>query len=165
MTQIAENTVVQFFYSLSDADGSLIESNRDSEPMAYLHGHGGMMPAIEEALEGKAVGESLQLTLTPEQTYGERTEGQEQRVPIKHLQGLPKGTRAWKAGMVARVRTDHGWRQVTVVKPGLKMVVIDTNHPLAGKTLTYEIEVVDVRAASDEEIAHGHAHGVGGHHH
>ncbi len=67
--------------------------------------------------------------------------------------------------MVAAVNTDHGMRQVTVVKPGLKMVVVDTNHPLAGKTLTYDIEVASVREATAEEISHGHAHGVGGHHH
>lgn len=116
-------------------------------------------------LKKQIEGDTLHLTLTPEQAYGEHKEGQQQRVPIKHLQGLPKGVRNWKPGMVAVVQTDQGMRQVTVVKPGLKMVLVDTNHPLAGKTLTYDIEVVSVRPATDEEIAHGHAHGVGGHHH
>lgn len=165
LTQISDNTVVQFFYTLTDADDTQIETNHGADPIAYLHGHDGMIPALAEALEGKSVGDTLHLTLEPEQAYGQRQEGQEQRVPIKHLQGLPKGTRSWKPGMVAVVQTDHGMRQVTVIKPGLKMVLVDTNHPLAGKTLTYDIEVVDVRAATDEEIAHGHAHGVGGHQH
>ena len=165
MSSISDNKVVQFFYTLSEANGTLTESNRGEEPMAYLHGHGGMIPAIETALEGKAAGDSLELTLSPDQAYGERQEGQQLRVPMKHLQGLPKGSRAWKPGMVAVVQTEQGMRQVTVVKPGLKMVTVDTNHPLAGKTLNYSIEVVSVRDATDEEIAHGHAHGVGGHHH
>lgn len=165
MTQITDGTVVQFHYTLTDADNTQIETNIGSEPLAYLHGHGGMIPALEEALEGKSQGDTLHLTLTPEQAYGERKQGQEQRVPLKHLQGLPKGVRKWQAGMVAIVQTDQGMRQVTVVKPGLKMVLVDTNHPLAGKTLTYDIEITDVREATAEEIAHGHAHGVGGHHH
>lgn len=165
MTQITDNTVVQFHYTLTDAEDTQVETSHGGDPIAYLHGHDGMIPAIEEAMAGKAEGDTLHLTLTPEQAYGERVEGQEQRVPIKHLQGLPKGVRSWKPGMVAVVQTEQGMRQVTVIKPGLKMVLVDTNHPLAGKTLTYDIEVVNVRAATDEEIAHGHAHGVGGHQH
>lgn len=165
MSHISDNTVVQFIYTLTDADGTQVESNIGSDPLAYLHGHKGMIPAIETALTGKAVGDKISVTLTPDQAYGERREGQEQRVPLKHLQGLPKGVRSWKPGMVGVVKTDQGMRQVRVVKPGLKMVLVDLNHPLAGKTLTYDIEIVDLRAATDEEIAHGHAHGVGGHHH
>ena len=165
LTQITDNTVVQFHYTLTDTDDTQIETNLDTDPIAYLHGHGSMIPAIEAALEGKSSGDTLHLTLTPEQAYGERQDDQQQRVPLKHLQGLPKGVRSWKPGMVALVQTDQGTRQVTVVKPGLKMVLVDTNHPLAGKTLTYDIKVVNVRTATDDEIAHGHAHGVGGHHH
>ena len=162
---VNDNKIVQFHYTLTDTEGKQIESSREAEPLAYLHGHDNMMPAIEKALEGKAVGETVELTLPPEETYGERREGVEQRVPAKHLQGLPKGSRGWKAGMVAVVDTDKGRRQVTVIKPGLKTVLVDLNHPLAGLTLTYNIEITDVRDATDEEIAHGHAHGVGGHHH
>lgn len=165
MTQISDNKVVQFYYTLSDADGNQIETNRDSDPMAYLHGHGGMIPAIEAELNGKSEGDSFSITLTPDQAHGERLPDSEIRVPIKHLQGLPKGQRSWKAGMMAVVQTEQGMRQVTVIKPGLKMATIDTNHPLAGKTLSYDIEVVSIRDASEEEISHGHAHGVGGHHH
>lgn len=165
MTQILKDKVVQFFYTLSDAQGNAIETNRDASPMAYLHGHHGMLAAIESELEGKSAGDTLSITLSPDQAHGERQPDSEIRVPMKHLQGLPKGQRSWKAGMIAVVKTEQGMRQVTVVKPGLKMATIDTNHPLAGQTLTYDIEVVDVRDASAEEIAHGHAHGVGGHHH
>lgn len=166
MTQIANNTVVQFYYTLTDAaDDSQIETNYGGDPVAYLHGHDGMLPAIEQALAGKSAGDTLRLTLTPDQAYGEREEGRQQRVPVKHLQGLPRGVRSWQPGMVAVVQTDQGMRQVRVIKPGLKMVLVDTNHPLAGKTLIYDIEVVNVRDATADEIAHGHAHGVGGHHH
>lgn len=165
MAQISKDKVVQFFYTLSDAEGNEIETNRDGNPMAYLHGHNGMLPAIESELEGKSAGDSFSLTLPPEQAHGERLADAEIRVPIKHLQGLPKGQRSWKPGMIAVVQTEQGMRQVTVVKPGLKMATVDTNHPLAGQTLSYAIEVVDIRDASEEEIAHGHAHGVGGHHH
>ncbi|MBS97357.1 MAG: peptidylprolyl isomerase [Oceanospirillaceae bacterium] len=165
MTQITDNKVVQFHYTLTDADGQQVETSLDSEPLAYLHGHDNMITAIEEALDGKQAGDTINLTLTPDQAYGEREEGLERRIPIKHLQGLPKGTKSWKPGMIAAVKTDQGMRQVTVIKPGLKMVLVDANHPLAGKTLTYDIEVVAVRDASNDEIAHGHAHGAGGHHH
>lgn len=165
MTQIAQDTVVQFHYTLTDTDDQQIETSLDADPLAYLHGHDNMIAAIEEALEGKSTGDTLHLTLTPELAYGEREEGLERRIPLKHLNGLPKGQKNWKPGMVAIVKTDQGMRQVTVIKPGLKMVLVDANHPLAGKTLTYDIQVVDVRPAGDEEIAHGHAHGVGGHHH
>ncbi|MGD9860430.1 MAG: peptidylprolyl isomerase, partial [Marinobacterium sp.] len=81
LTQIADNTVVQFFYTLTDSDDSQIETNHGADPIAYLHGHGSMMPAIEAALEGKSAGDTLHLTLAPDQAYGERQEGQEQRVP------------------------------------------------------------------------------------
>ncbi|MBY4676643.1 FKBP-type peptidyl-prolyl cis-trans isomerase [Marinobacterium arenosum] len=165
MTVIADDKVIQFHYSLNDADGNPIETSRDGEPMAYLHGHNNMIPALEAAMTGKAVGDSFSITLAPADSYGEREEGRQQRVPIKHLQGLPKGARQWQPGMVAMVQTDQGARQVTVIKASKFMVTIDTNHPLAGKTLTYDVEIVAVRDASDEEIAHGHAHGIGGHQH
>ena len=165
MTQITQDTVVQFHYTLTDDQDHQVETSLDADPLAYLHGHDNMLPAIEEALDGKHAGETLHLTLSPEQAYGERVEGQQQRVPLKHLQGLPKGARRWQPGMVAQVQTEQGIRQVRIIKPGLKMVLVDTNHPLAGKTLTYDIQIVDVRPSTDEEIAHGHAHGAGGHHH
>jgi FKBP-type peptidyl-prolyl cis-trans isomerase SlyD len=112
-------------------------------------------------MEGKVAGDIFSVTVPPEEAYGMRQEGAAQRVPIKHLQGARK----WRPGMIAHVQTDQGMKQVQVVKVGRFMADVDTNHPLAGKTLTFDIEVVDVREATAEEIAHGHAHGVGGHHH
>ncbi len=157
---ISKDTVVQLHYQLSD-DNGLLESSQGSDPLLYLHGHQNMLPAIEQALEGKSKGDKLELTLAPKDAYGERREDAIQSVQVKHLQGAKK----WQPGMMAVVQTEHGPRQVKIVKVGMFKADVDTNHPLAGKTLQFSFEILDVRAASEEEIAHGHAHGVGGHHH
>ena len=158
--KVEDNKVVQFLYELKDEQQAVLESTK-GEPVAYLHGCNNMMAGLENALSGKCVGDKFSVTLAPEEAYGERIEGSLQRVPVKHLQGAKK----WKPGMVATVQTEQGQRQVTVVKVGKFMVTVDSNHPFAGKTLTFDLEVAGIRDASDEEIAHGHAHGVGGHQH
>lgn len=158
---IAKDCVVAFHYRLSEAGGTEIETSRDGEPTLYLHGHRNTLPALEEAFEGRAAGDTFSVTLAPEQAYGFRRDGNTQRIPIKHLIGKVKP----KPGMVVSVSTEQGVRQVTVVKVGKFNVDVDTNHPLADKTLTFDIEITDVRAASAEEISHGHAHGAGGHQH
>jgi FKBP-type peptidyl-prolyl cis-trans isomerase SlyD len=159
--KIEKNTVVQFTYTLQDDAGDQLESSESGQPVAYLHGHNNMLEGLEEALQGKSAGDQFNVTLSPAQAYGERREGSEQRVPIKHLQGAKK----WRSGMIANVQTEQGARQVTVVKAGKFMVTVDTNHPFAGKTLTFDVEVLSVREATADEQAHGHAHGVGGHQH
>ncbi|MBP8926827.1 MAG: FKBP-type peptidyl-prolyl cis-trans isomerase, partial [Pseudomonadales bacterium] len=131
------------------------------EPISYLHGHGNILPALEESLLGKAAGDTLEVTLAPEQAYGIRHANAEQRIPLKHIAYRGKLQR----GMVVSVQTEQGSRQVTVLKVGKFNVDVDTNHPLAGRVLNFAIEVLEVRVASEEEIAHGHAHGEGGHHH
>ncbi|MGL4641280.1 FKBP-type peptidyl-prolyl cis-trans isomerase [Shewanella sp.] len=160
---IQDDMVVQFNYTLRDEQGEVIETNAGREPIAYLHGHDNMMPGVEGAIDGKAVGDKFTVTLPAEQTYGERIADSEahQRVSVKHL----LGGAVWKPGMTAVVNTDQGQRQVTIVKIGKFMATVDINHPLAGRELTFDIEIVGARDASDEEIAHGHAHGAGGHHH
>lgn len=159
--QITKDKVVSFHYTLSEPGGEAFENSHDSHPVLYLHGHRGMLAGLEEALEGKQAGETLNITLSPEKAYGNRREGAQQRVPIKHL--LTKGK--LRPGMVVQINTQEGPQEATVIKVGLKNVDVDSNHPLAGKTLVFDIEVVEVRDASSEEIAHGHAHGVGGHQH
>ena len=159
--QIASGTVATFHYTLRAEDGAQIENSREGDPICYLHGHGNILPALEEQLAGHAAGDKLSVTLAPEQAYGVRREDSIQRVPLKHIQAHGR----LQPGMVVAVQTEHGARQVTVSKVGKFNVDVDTNHPLAGRTLSFEIEVLDVRAASEEEIAHGHAHGAGGHHH
>lgn len=157
---IAKNSVVNFHYRLLDSDGSVLEDSKElAHPMAYLHGHDNMVPEVEQALEGKAAGDSVETTLT--EPYGPYREGQIQRVPIKRLRGKQKPV----VGGFVTIPTKEGNRQLRVVKVGRFNVDVDTNHPYAGKTLTYQIDVVDIRDASEEELAHGHVHGPGGHHH
>lgn len=157
---IANDSVVQIHYHLSDENG-LIEDSSSGQPLLYLHGHQNMLPAIENALAGKTVGDNLELVLAPKDAYGERDENAIQSVQVKHL----KGAKKWAPGMTAVLETAQGHRQVKIVKVGMFKADVDVNHPLAGKTLTFKLKVVDVRAATAEEIAHGHAHGVGGHNH
>lgn len=162
ISTIAKDSVVSFHYSLTDTDGKTLETSRDSEPTVYLHGAGNILPAMESAFEGKAKGDSFALTLTPADAYGERQADATQRVPAKYLSHEGK----IKAGQIVRLHLKDGGEQpVTVIKVGKFSVDIDANHPLAGKTLNFAIEVVDVREASAEEKTHGHAHGPGGHHH
>lgn len=159
--KITENKVVQFHYTLSDEAGEKIESSIGNDPLAYLHGHKNMIVGVENALNEKEAGDKFSVTVAPAEGYGERDENAIQRVSVKHLQGAKK----WKPGMQAVVQTEQGARQVTIIKAGRFMADVDVNHPLAGKTLTFDLEVVDVRDATEEEISHGHAHGVGGHNH
>ncbi|HEX4938189.1 MAG TPA: peptidylprolyl isomerase [Candidatus Kapabacteria bacterium] len=158
---ISKDKVVQFHYTLKNDKGEEIESTIGKDPMAYLHGHGNIIPGLESALEGKAAGDRFTITIEPKDGYGERQDVEWQRIPLKHLQGARK----WKPGMMAFVETEQGYRQVTVMKVGKFNADVDVNHPLAGKTLTFDIEVLDLRDATDDEKSHGHAHGVGGHHH
>jgi len=163
--QITADKVVSFHYELSEVGGELLESSRDAEPTLYLHGHSNILPRLEEALEGKAVGEKVEVELTPEQGYGLRREGAVQRVPIKHLHNHEALKNKIKVGSKVLVNTQQGPWEAVVLKVGKFNVDIDSNHPLAGKTLNFAIEVVGLRDATAEELAHGHAHGVGGHQH
>jgi FKBP-type peptidyl-prolyl cis-trans isomerase SlyD len=159
--KIEKDCVVQFHYQLKDQDMKLIEDSRNGDPMAYLHGHNNIFPKMETELLGKDTGATLTVSLEPEDAYGVRQEDSIQRVSRKHIATKGKLT----AGMVINVNTDKGHRQVVVNKVGKFVVDVDTNHPMAGLTLTFEIEIIDVREATNEEITHGHAHGAGGHHH
>ena len=163
--KITDKSVVQFHYVLKDEAGVELESSHGNDPLAYLHGANNTLVGLEKALTGKEAGDKFSVILQPEEAYGERQEDMVQRVPVKHLEGLPSKNAKWKAGMIGVVHTEQGQRQVTVIKSGKFMVTVDINPPLAGKVLTFDIDVVDVRAATAEEIEHGHAHGVGGHHH
>jgi FKBP-type peptidyl-prolyl cis-trans isomerase SlyD len=162
---IAADKVVAFHYRLSEPDQAVVEDSRDDQPVVYLHGHDGMLAGLEEALSGKRVGDKFTVILPPEKAYGLRRDDAVQRISIKHVVNPGNKKTVYRPGMVVRVNTDHGPREVTVVKAGLKSIDVDTNHPMAGRTLNFEIEVMDVRDATAEEIAHGHVHGAGGHHH
>jgi FKBP-type peptidyl-prolyl cis-trans isomerase SlyD len=158
---ISKDCVVTFHYQLFNDQDKAIESSFDAEPVAFLVGHNNIIAGLESAMQGKAAGDQVSVTLPPEQAYGLRNDSMSQKVPVKHLQTQGKP----KAGMVATVQTEQGSRQVTITKMGKFMATVDFNHPLAGKTLRFDIAIVDVREASAEELAHGHAHGLGGHQH
>jgi FKBP-type peptidyl-prolyl cis-trans isomerase SlyD len=158
---IANDHIAQFHYVLKDDTGAVLESSHGGTPMTYLHGHRNIIPGLEDAMSGKTAGDTFVVTIAPGKAYGERNEGLVQRVPLKRF----PGSAAWRAGMVAMVQTEEGARPVRVVKLGRFMADVDFNHPMAGKTLTFEVQVVSVRAATPEERAHGHAHGEGGHQH
>ncbi len=158
---IENKKVVSFHYTLNNEKGEQVESSRDREPMVYLHGAGNIIRGLEKAMEGKATGDQFEVTVPPEEAYGKLRENGVQRIPAKHFNQahrLQKGQR-----MV--LQTKQGPVQVTVVKVGRFNIDVDTNHPLAGQTLTFNVEVTDVRDATAEEISHGHAHGPGGAHH
>lgn len=159
--QIEKNTVVSFHYRLYDSAGTELESSHDGDPSAYLHGAGNIIRGLEQALAGANAGDQVDTTLEAREAYGERNETLKQRVPVKHL--MHKGK--LRPGMVVQLQTDQGARSVTVIKVGRHSADIDANHPLAGQALRFAVEIVDVRAATAEEQAHGHAHGPGGHQH
>ncbi|HEY7671311.1 MAG TPA: peptidylprolyl isomerase [Gammaproteobacteria bacterium] len=158
--QIERDKVVTFHYSLTDAEGSFTEASEGKDPIVYLHGYGNIVPGLENELRGKKAGDTFQARIAPEHAYGMRDESAVQRVPVKHLIRPGK----LEAGKRVAVNTNAGPRQALVLKVGKFNVDLDLNHPLAGKTLVFDVRILEVREATTEEIAHRHAHGPGGHH-
>ena len=151
-------SVIMFHYTLRNADGDQLESSAGKDPLAFIEGSGNIIPGLEKALVDKQAGDSFSATVTPEQAYGFRDESHVQRIPIKKLKFRGKLV----AGSVALVRTESGYLPVQVIKAGRFHADIDRNHPLAGQTLTFDIEVTERRDATKEELEHGHVHGPGG---
>ncbi|MGH8506149.1 MAG: FKBP-type peptidyl-prolyl cis-trans isomerase [Stenotrophobium sp.] len=159
--QIANQRVALFHYTLTDDKGEVIDSSAGGEPLAYLHGGGNIVPGLEQALEGKSAGDKLKVKVSPEQGYGARDEALVQNVPRRAFQGVADV----QPGMSFRADGPQGPVSVTVVKVAGDMVTIDGNHALAGENLNFDVEIAEVREATEEELAHGHVHGAGGHHH
>lgn len=159
--QIANDVVVSIEYTLTDDQGNVIDSSVGGEPLAYLHGAGNIIPGLEDALEGKAVGDSFKVSVTPAEGYGEKDEGLLQVVPRSMFRGVDD----IEPGMQFHAQTDHGMQVITVAKVEGDNVTVDGNHPLAGQNLNFDVKVLEVRAATAEELEHGHVHGAGGHHH
>ena len=155
---ISRNKVVSFHYTLTNAAGEEMETSRSREPMNYLHGSGNIIRGLEKAMDGKSVGESFRVTIEPADAYGERKPANIQRVSAKHFRNV----QALKPGQVVGLQTRQGSVQVTIVKVGRFNIDVDANHPLAGQSLTFDVEVLGVRDATAEEQAHGHVHGPGG---
>ena len=159
--QIAENTVASFHYTLTNDAGEVLDTSRGRDPLVYLHGAGNIVPGLEEAMAGHKAGDSFKVDVAPEDGYGNHHEGLVQDVPRAAFQGVDE----IEPGMSFQANTPQGVHSVTVTKVTSDTITVDGNHPLAGQTLHFDVEVTAVRAASAEELQHGHVHGPGGHHH
>jgi FKBP-type peptidyl-prolyl cis-trans isomerase SlyD len=159
--RIDKNRVVTLHYTLRDEQGTVLDSSEGRAPLTYLHGKGNIIPGLEQALAGKEAGEKLDVSVAPEQAYGARDERLVQILPRSRL---PEGTQV-SPGMQLRADSPKGPRLLSVVKVERDFVTVDGNHPLAGRTLRFSVEVAEVRKATHEEVSHGHVHGPGGHHH
>ena len=155
--QIAENTVASFHYILKTPEGDVLESSREAEPMAYLHGTGGIISGLEEEMVGKAVGDRFEATIPPEKAYGPHDPARVQQVPLEAFQGVDKV----EPGMMFRATTEQGEIPVVISAVEGETVVVDANHQMAGKTLVFDIEVTEVREATPQDLEHGHAHSSG----
>ena len=164
--QIAQHSVVSFHYKVATADGEQVDSSAEGQPMTYLHGSGQLIAGVEAALLGKRTGDHVDATIPPEQGYGVYDANLDREVP---LDSFPKdGRKELKPGFTfaAEHPEKDGERVMfTVIEVEGQAVRITANHPLAGQTLLFTIDVAAVRAATAEELNHGHAHGPGGHHH
>lgn len=158
--QIAEETVVSVEYVLKNEAGEVLDQAKPDKPLQYLHGAGNLIPGVEEALAGKASGDSLQVVVPPEKGYGARDERLVLQVPREQL---PEGE--LEVGTQFQVQHDGGVGVVTLTDIAGDQVTLDGNHPLAGETLHFDLSVVEVRSATTEELEHGHAHGPEGHQH
>ncbi len=156
-----QNSVVLMDYTVKDDEGNLIDTSAGQDPLAFILGMGNIIPGLERAFIGKKKGDSFQVRVKPEEGYGERDEALVEVVPRTQFSGI----KDLRPGMQLQAQTDDEVMVVTVVKLTDKEVTVDANHPLAGKTLNFDVAVVDVRTATQEELSHGHVHGVGGHHH
>lgn len=158
--QVSENAVVTFHYTLTDDQGAVIESSEGSHPLAYLHGQGQIIPGLEAAMIGRQSGDKFSVEIAPEQAYGPRTEGLVEHLPRQAFEAdldIKPGETYW-------ADTEDGEAEVQVVGIEGDQVLVDANHPLAGMRLRFQIEVTDVRKATDDEVSHGHVHGPHGAH-
>lgn len=156
--QIAERCVASFHYTLTDDAGEVIDSSAGRDPLAYLHGAGNIVPGLEKALAGKVAGDKLNVDVAPEEGYGVHHAQLVQTVPRDAFQGVE----SIEVGMQFQAQTPQGPFSVTVTEVSDESVTVDGNHPLAGKTLHFAVEITEVREASVEEVLHGHVHGAGG---
>ena len=156
--KIAKDTVVTLKYKVADAQGKLIEAS--PEPMAYLHGADNIVPGLESALTGKAVGFKGKVVVAPEDGYGERDEDDEPDVIPRNAFPADLEIEPGMTFMAEGPNDEHA--PIWVVAVEGDKIMVDSQHPLAGKTLHFDVEVIGIRAATKDELAHGHPHGAGG---
>jgi len=159
--KIADNKVVQMHYKLTDDKNTVLDSSEGREPLSYIHGSGNIIIGLEKQLSGKEEGDKINAVVSPTEGYGERDDKLTQVVPKSGFQGDEE----MKVGMQVQIGTEQGNAIASVTKIEGEDITLDMNHPLAGVTLNFDVEVVSVRDATKEELDHGHVHGPGGHHH
>ena len=158
---IQKNTVVSIEYTLRDDEGNVIDTSSGREPLLYIQGIGNLIPGMEEALEGKKTGDQFQVTISPEKGYGVFDETLIFQVNSSQFQS----EEPLQVGMMFQGQTPKGMRVLTIAAIEGDFVTLDGNHQLAGQNLNFEVEVLELRPATREELDHGHVHGPGGHHH
>lgn len=159
--QVSAQKVVFIHYTLTDDDGEVIDSSEGHAPLAYIHGAGNIIPGLESALLGKSVGDAFKVSIPPEDAYGVRDDSLVQPVPRQAFHGVDE----IEPGMQFHADSPGGGQLVTVVDVQGDTVILDGNHPMSGLTLNFDVQVTEIRDATPEELAHGHVHGAGGHHH
>ena len=153
--QIEKNKVVSIHYTLTDNAGKVIDSSDGRDPLLYIQGIGNIIPGLEEALEGKSKADKLDVTVSPDKGYGNRDERMVQSIPRSNIDGIED----IQIGMQLQAQSPDGQMSLlTVTKVEDETVTVDGNHPLAGETLNFAVEIVDIRDATKDELAHGHAH-------
>ncbi len=157
---ISKNCIVTLNYTLTDDENETLDTSVGSEPLVYLHGAQNIIPGLEEVLEGKKMGDKFKVSIPAEKAYGEHMEEMIQNIPKNQF---PPG-QDMQPGMKFQANSPQGPIVLTVVEVCDTDVMVDGNHPLAGENLNFDVEVAEVRAATEEELNHGHAHGPGGHH-
>lgn len=152
---IEQNKVVGITYTLTNDEGEVLDQSPEGQPLQYLAGAGNIIPGLEKALEGKAVGDEVKVTVPAAEAYGERNPDMVQEVPKAAFQGVED----IQVGMQFNASGAEG-QQVTVmvIEVAAETVTVDANHPLAGQNLTFDVKIESVRDAAEEELAHGHVH-------
>ncbi len=157
----ATGMVVTMNYTLTNDEGEVLDSSEGREPLIYLHGHGNIIPGLEKALEGSEIGDKSHVTVPPSEGYGDVNAELIFEAPREHFppeMQIAPGARVYAEG-------PKGPISLTVIKVTDKGAILDANHPLAGKTLHFDVEVIGLRSATEDEIEHGHVHGEDEHHH
>ncbi len=151
--------VFSFHYTLTDTNGQVLDSSREGAPLSFLEGMGQIIPGLEEVLLGLVVGDKKNVTIPSDKAYGARVD--ELVVPLPR-QYFPDTV---AVGQVYEIDAEEGAVPAIVLDINEKVVTVDANHALAGQDLTFDVEMTEIRTATEEELAHGHVHGPGGHHH
>lgn len=157
---ISDKKVASFHYTLKDNSGNILDSSDGQSPLSYIQGMGNIIPGLENALEGKTKGDKLQVTVKPEEAYGNHSPELTQKV---NKSELPESDKL-ELGMQFQADSDNGPIILTVTNIDNDLITLDGNHPLAGQTLHFDIEITEVREAKESELDHGHVHGPGCNH-